>query len=223
MGAEVVSLLRAAGAVVVVADLEPYVSALDGPAVAMDVTSTQSVNEGVVSAQRLLGTTIDILVNSAGISGECTFIEMSDEAWSRSIDINLTGAMRTCRAVLPGMIEQRWGRIINVASQLGIKGAVDMSHYVAGKAGLIGFTKALAQEVAPSNVLVNAIAPGPFYTKMLAGASDEWKARKMSELPLMRFGVPAEVAPTVLLLASDPGGNLYVGQTLGPNSGDVMP
>lgn len=98
-----------------------------------------------------------------------------------------------------------------------------MSHYVAAKAGVIGFTKSLALEVAEYNVLVNAIAPGPVETAMVAGVTEEWKKAKMRELPLGRFGVVEEVAPTALLLASEPGGNLFVGQTLGPNSGDVMP
>jgi 3-oxoacyl-[acyl-carrier protein] reductase len=121
------------------------------------------------------------------------------------------------------MRAQRWGRIINVASQLGIKGGVGLGHYSAAKAGVIGFTKALALEAAPGNVLVNSIAPGPIETPLVDGISEDWKKAKRAELPLGRFGTPAEVAPTALLLASDPGGNLFVGQTLGPNSGDVMP
>lgn len=88
---------------------------------------------------------------------------------------------------------------------------------------MIGFTKSLALEVAQHNVLVNAIAPGPVETAMVEGVTDEWKKTKMRELPLGRFGFVEEVAPSALLLASDPGGNLFVGQTLGPNSGDVMP
>ena len=98
-----------------------------------------------------------------------------------------------------------------------------MSHYAAAKAGVIAFTKSLALELSQYNVLVNAIAPGPFETAMVAGLTEEWKSAKMRELPLGRFGQPEEVAPTALFLASDPSGNLFVGQTLGPNSGDVMP
>jgi 3-oxoacyl-[acyl-carrier protein] reductase len=121
------------------------------------------------------------------------------------------------------MIRGGGGRVINIASQLGIKGGRGLAHYSAAKAGVIGLTKALALEVADRGVLVNAIAPGPIDTPMVAGISAEWKTAKRAELPLGRFGVPSEVAPTAVLLASDPGGNLYVGQTLGPNSGDVMP
>jgi 3-oxoacyl-[acyl-carrier protein] reductase len=121
------------------------------------------------------------------------------------------------------MLERRWGRIINIASQLGIKGGHGLAHYAAAKAGVIGLTKSLALEVSARGVLVNAIAPGPIDTPMVEGITEDWKAAKRAELPLGRFGRPEEVAPTAVLLASDPGGNLYVGQTLGPNSGDVMP
>jgi 3-oxoacyl-[acyl-carrier protein] reductase len=148
---------------------------------------------------------------------------MTPEMWNQTLAVDLTGVFYVCRHTVTGMIEQRWGRIINISSQLGIKGAPAMSHYVAAKAGLIGFTKSLALEVAKHNVLVNVIAPGPVETAMVAGVTEEWKKAKMLELPLGRFGVVEEVAPSALLLASDPGGNLFVGQTLGPNSGDVMP
>jgi 3-oxoacyl-[acyl-carrier protein] reductase len=121
------------------------------------------------------------------------------------------------------MLAQRWGRIINVASQLGIKGGAELTHYAAAKAGVIGFTKSLALEVSKDNVLVNAIAPGPIVTTLVDGLSPDWKTAKAKELPLGRFGLAEEVAPIAVLLASEPGGNLFVGQTLGPNSGDVMP
>jgi len=121
------------------------------------------------------------------------------------------------------MVARGEGRIINIASQLGIKGGRGLTHYSAAKAGVIGLTKALALELAEHGVLVNAIAPGPVHTAMVEGITEEWKAAKQAELPLGRFGVPAEVAPTAVLLASSPGGDLYVGQTLGPNAGDVMP
>src|SRR5690606_25142164 len=123
----------------------------------------------------------------------------------------------------PRMIDRRWGRIINIASQLGINGGPSMAHYAAAKAGVIAFTKSLALEVSRHNVLANAIAPGPVETAMVAGVTQEWREAKTRELPRGRFGQPAEAAPSALLLASEPGGNLFVGQTLGPNSGDVMP
>ncbi len=139
------------------------------------------------------------------------------------INVDLRSAFLASQCALPAMIAQRWGRIINIASQLGIKGGAQLCHYAAAKAGVIGLTKSLALEVSVANVLVNAIAPGPIETPLVDGISSDWKAAKTAALPLGRFGQTEEVAPTALLLASDPGGNLYCGQTLGPNSGDVMP
>src|SRR5919205_468139 len=132
-------------------------------------------------------------------------------------------ADRVALVVGSHMFERCGGRFINIASQLGSKGGRGLTHYSAAKAGVIGLTKALALEVAEHGVLVNAIAPGPIHTGMVEGITEDWKRAKQAELPLGRFGVPEEVAPTAVLLASDPGGNLYVGQVLGPNSGDVMP
>lgn len=166
---------------------------------------------------------IDILINNAGILTQAPCVDLTKQMWDEMIKIDLTSVYLTSKNALPHMISQRWGRIINISSQLGIKGGVELTHYCAAKAGVIGFTKALSLEVAPFNVLVNAIAPGPIATPLVDGISEEWKKHKAKELPLGRFGVPEEIAPTAILLASDPGGNLFVGQTLGPNSGDVMP
>lgn len=212
IGAAIAEAFRAEGAAAVTtADLR-------GADLTIDVTDESSV----VAASEAAGT-VDVLVNSAGILTESPLITMSRRQWQQTIDVDLTGIFLACRHVVPGMVERGWGRVINVASQLGIKGGVGLTHYSAAKAGVIGMTKALALEVAPAGVLVNAIAPGPIETPLVDGITEEWKVAKRRELPLGRFGVPAEVAPTALLLASDPGGNLYVGQTLGPNSGDVMP
>jgi 3-oxoacyl-[acyl-carrier protein] reductase len=191
-------------------------------AVVFDVTDEAAIVAGVQDASTLVGG-IDILVNSHGMLTESALVDMSLEQWSETMAVDLTSVFLLCRAVLPGMLERRFGRIINVASQLAIKGGVGMSHYAAAKAGVIALTKSLALEVAPHGVLVNAVAPGPIETALLDQISDDWKSAKRAELPLGRFGTPDEVAPTVVLLASEPGGNLYVGQTLGPNSGDVMP
>ena len=221
IGAAIADLFTEAGANVVVTGLRPVQGRHRN--VAFDVSDDDAVAAGVTEARQLLGGRIDILVNSAGILSEASVVEMTPQMWNQTLAVDLTGVFYVCRHVVAGMIERRWGRIINIASQLGIKGAPSMSHYVAAKAGVIGFTKSLALEVAEHNVLVNAIAPGPIETGMVAGVTDEWKKAKMRELPLGRFGVAEEVAPSALLLASEPGGNLFVGQTLGPNSGDVMP
>jgi 3-oxoacyl-[acyl-carrier protein] reductase len=191
-------------------------------AVELDVTAPPSVDAAVRLVLADHGR-IDVLVNSAGILTEAPLVEMSLEQWQQTLDVDLTGVFLTCRAVVPQMVQRGGGRVINIASQLGIKGARGLTHYSAAKAGVIGLTKALALEVAEHGVLVNAIAPGPVHTAMVDGISEEWKTAKQAELPLGRFGTPQEVAPTAVLLASTPGGDLYVGQTLGPNSGDVMP
>ncbi|WP_338483705.1 SDR family NAD(P)-dependent oxidoreductase [Streptomyces sp. SCSIO 75703] len=188
----------------------------------VDVADAEQTREMVESCVGTLGVP-DVLVNSAGILTEVPLVEMDVETWDEMIAIDLRSVFLCCRWVVPHMVARGSGRVVNIASQLGLKGGEGLVHYSAAKAGVIGLTKALAREVAPSGVLVNAIAPGPVFTPLVDGISEDWKAAKQAELPLGRFGVPAEIAPTAVLLASDPGGNLYVGQTLGPNSGDVMP
>lgn len=188
----------------------------------VDVADEASVQAAFAEARKRLGPT-DILVNSAGLLTESPLENMSLAMWNETIAVDLTGVFLCSREVVGEMRQRKWGRIINIASQLAIKGGVGLSHYSAAKAGVVGLSKALALEMAADNVLVNCIAPGPIETPLVEGISESWKAAKRAELPLGRFGTPAEVAPTALLLASDPGGNLFVGQTLGPNSGDVMP
>ncbi|MHA7286538.1 SDR family NAD(P)-dependent oxidoreductase [Arthrobacter sp. MDT3-44] len=217
IGAAIADGFSAQGDTVVVLDRST------GPGVIeVDVAREDSVRNAFAAARERVGT-IDILVNSAGLLTESPIEDMSLELWSETISVDLTGVFLCCREVVGPMRRQRWGRIINISSQLGIKGGMGLGHYSAAKAGVIGMTKALALEVSADNVLANCIAPGPIETPLVDGISEDWKVAKRAELPLRRFGVPAEVAPTALLLASDPGGNLFVGQTLGPNSGDVMP
>jgi 3-oxoacyl-[acyl-carrier protein] reductase len=165
---------------------------------------------------------LDVLVNNAGILTESRVEDMSVALLDQMLAVNLRSVFLCCTAALPRMRAQRHGRIINISSQLALKGAPLLAHYCAAKAGVLGLTKALAREVAADGITVNAIAPGPVETRLADGMSDAAKV-KDDQLPLGRFGLPEEVAPTAVLLASDPGGNLYTGQTLGPNSGDVMP
>ena len=187
-----------------------------------DIGSVEGADGVIASCVSRYGG-IDILVNNAGLLTQALCVDLSVEMWDEMLQVDLRSVFLCTRRALPHMIGQRWGRIINTASQLGIKGGAELSHYAAAKAGVIGFTKSVALEVSEHNVLVNAIAPGPIRTPMVDGISESWKRAKAAELPLRRFGEPDEVAPTAVLLASDPGGNLYCGQTLGPNSGDVMP
>lgn len=188
----------------------------------VDVTDSDDVKAAMdAAAEDLDG--LDILVSCAGILDECPFLALSPDAFDKTLDVDLRGVFLAARWAAPHMVVRGGGRIINISSQLGIKGGTGLAHYVAAKAGVIGFTKAIALELAPHSILVNAIAPGPIFTPLIDGLSEEWKTAKQAELPVGRFGTAEEVAPTALLLASSPGGNLYTGQTLGPNSGDVMP
>lgn len=165
----------------------------------------------------------DILVNCAGIGGhDKPFADVTVAEWDQMLGVNLRGVFLVTRAFFPGMVERRYGRIVNIASQLAYKGAPGLAAYVAAKAGVVGLTRALSYEGAPHNVMVNGIAPGPVETPLLMGHSDAWLAMKKGQLPVGRFGQPEEIAPTALLLASDTGGAFYSGQTLSPNGGDVM-
>jgi len=228
IGRAIANLFHAEGATVAVADLNA--DACDQVARALrarvsthrvdvsDEASVKAMVDEVISTHQV----IDVLVNSAGILDEMPFLEMTSETFDRMIGINLRGVFLVSRAVAPHMVERKAGRIINVASQLALKGGMGLSHYCAAKAGVLGLTKSMARELAPFNVLTNAIAPGPILTPMLEGLSPEWIADKEAELPLGRFGRAEEVAPSALMLAASPDGDLYLGQTLGPNSGDVM-
>lgn len=187
-----------------------------------DVGSREGAQAGVNACVDALGG-IDILVNNAGMLTQASCVDLTQEMWDEMLRVDLTSVFVASQRALPHMLEQKWGRIINIASQLGIKGGAQLTHYAAAKAGVIGFTKSLALEVSKDNVLVNCVAPGPIETRLVEGISQEWKAAKAKELPLGRFGKAEEVAPIAVLLASEPGGNLFVGQTLNPNSGDVMP
>jgi 3-oxoacyl-[acyl-carrier protein] reductase len=191
-------------------------------ALAVDVTDGEAMRRLMDDVAARFGG-IDILVSAAGILDETPLLEMSEATFDKTLAVDLKGVFLAARWAAPHMVERGGGRIINIASQLGLKGGVGLTHYVAAKAGVIGMTKAMALELAVHNILVNAIAPGPIVTPLIEGLSEEWKSAKQAELPIGRFGQAHEVAPTALLLASSPGGDLYTGQTLGPNSGDVMP
>jgi 3-oxoacyl-[acyl-carrier protein] reductase len=231
IGGAIAAAFADEGADVVVADVlgvDAATDTLDAIAAAgrrslvvhTDVADEASVRAMVDQAYEEFGH-VDILVNNAGVFSQHLFHELPVEAFDRVLAINLRGVFLCTRFVLPRMLERGSGNVINVASQLGQIGGVEMVHYSASKAGVIGLTKALAREVSTKGIRVNAIAPGPILTQMMAEETEEWAAQKLSELPIGRFGETHEVAPTAVFLASDES-SYYVGQTLCPNGGDVM-
>jgi 3-oxoacyl-[acyl-carrier protein] reductase len=165
---------------------------------------------------------IDILVNNAGVSEEVLVEAITMESLDWMLRVHLKATFLLSQLAYVGMKARGFGRIINISSNLAYKGAPGLAHYSAAKAGVVGFTRAFAQEAAPHGVLVNSIAPGPIDTRLNDTLSPEWKAWKIDSLPVRRFGRPEEIAPSAVLLASSDG-DFYVGQTLHPNGGDVMP
>jgi 3-oxoacyl-[acyl-carrier protein] reductase len=185
-----------------------------------DVSDPESVERITATAREVYGP-LEILVNNAGFLQQKQFVDLTVDDFDRMIAVHLRGTFLCTHSVLPEMLSRGSGIVVNVASQLGQIGGIELCHYSAAKAGIIGLTKSLAREVSAQGVRVNAVAPGPINTELILGLSEEWQRAKAAELPLGRFGEPAEVAETVAFLVSD-GATLYVGQTLGPNSGDVM-
>lgn len=175
-----------------------------GTAITLDfnLTSLDSIKQGVAAALKEFGK-IDVLVNNAGITRDGLAVRMKPEDWQLVLQINLTGAFQTTQQVLPGMMRARWGRIVNVASVVGQMGNAGQANYVTSKAGIIGLTKSLAQEIASRNITVNAVAPGFIETDMTAKLSQEVRDRMMAAVPLKRFGQPEDVANAVNFLASD--------------------
>ncbi|MBG21272.1 MAG: 3-oxoacyl-ACP reductase [Rhizobiales bacterium] len=162
-----------------------------------------------------------LLVNCAGIVHQALFENLEVADFDRMYAVHVRGTFLMTKQALPAMLAAKSGVVINVASQLGQIGGIELSHYAGAKAAIIGMTKSLAREVSSRGVRVNAVAPGPINTPLVRELSEDWRTRKAAELPLGRFGEPEEVAATVSFLASD-AASLFVGQTLGPNSGDVM-
>jgi 3-oxoacyl-[acyl-carrier protein] reductase len=218
-GADVAVLdLKIANAEAKTAELKQF--GVKTVAVAADVSNEAQVEAAVAAVIKGLGQ-IDILVNNAGIDTTSVVTEMSTSMWDEMMAVNLRSVFLCTRAVLKPMIERKFGRIINIASQLGHKGAPEMAHYAAAKAGVIGFTKSLAYEVARDGVTANAICPGPIETELYRGLPEEWRKTKLNELPIRRAGQVTEIAPTAVLLASEEGA-YYIGATMNPNGGDVM-
>lgn len=185
-----------------------------------DVSDEADVAAMVAATQDAFGP-VTHLVNNAGHVQQGRFETLTAADFDRMIAVHLRGTFLCTQAVIGGMLDRQSGVVVNVASQLGQIGGVELVHYSAAKAGIIGLTKALAREVSAKGIRVNAVAPGPINTPLVRSLSADWQRAKAAELPLGRFGEPEEVAATVSFLCS-PQASLFVGQTLGPNSGDVM-
>ena len=191
---------RADAAQEVVASIE----AAGGTAVAVqaDVRSGDAVQAMLKLVEGELGP-VDVLVNNAGITRDGFFIRMAEQDWLDVIETHLNGAFHCTKAVLRKMVRRRWGRIVNISSVAGLAGNAGQVNYAAAKAGLIGFTRALAKEVGSRNITVNAVAPGFIETDMTAGLQAEWKEQVLTITPAGRFGDAREVAAMVAFLISD--------------------
>ena len=192
----------------------------DAFAVCADMADSAAVNQMVGEVLARFGH-IDVLVNNAGISASGLITDVTDAEWDRMMGVNLSGAFYACRAVLPSMISKKYGSIVQVSSMWGQVGASCEVAYSAAKAGLIGLTKALAKEVAPSGVRVNCIAPGVIDTDMNANLTADDMAVLCDETPCGRIGTPQEVAETIYFLASD-NASFVTGQILGVSGGMVI-
>lgn len=185
-----------------------------------DVSKREEAEQFIVNSQQYYGK-IDVLVNNAGICKTGPTHLYAWEDWDRIIATNLTAAFACIRAVLPGMIERSSGCIINISSEQGLIGFPTYAAYCASKGGVIAMTKAIAKEVAPYGILVNSVAPGPIETEMLMSDSTEYNEETRLQIPLLRFGIPDEIASVVEFLAG-PGGSYFVGQIVSPNGGTAI-
>lgn len=182
-----------------------------------DVSSSSDVSRLVEETVAAYGK-IDILVNNAGITRDQLLLRMSDEDWDKVINVNLRSVFLCTRAVLRHMLKQRWGRIISLASIVGIMGNKGQANYAAAKAGIIGFTRTVAKEVASHGITANAIAPGFIATEMTQQLKEEWKQELKKQIPLGDFGSPRDVAEAVAFLASEEA-RYITGQVLGIDGG----
>lgn len=203
-------------------ETERLVEAAGGSAqaVRVDVGSREDVQGFVTQVVEESGR-VDVLVNNAGITADGLLVRMKEQDWDRVLDINLKGAFHCIQAVAKTMMKQRSGRIINMASVVGVMGNAGQANYVASKAGLIGLTKTVARELAPRGITVNAVAPGFIETSMTAELSEKVKEAMLAQVPLARMGQPEDVAEAVAFLASEEA-SYITGQVIHINGGMYM-
>jgi 3-oxoacyl-[acyl-carrier protein] reductase len=192
----------------------------DAAGFACDVADVASVTALVENVETSFGQ-LDILVNNAGLTRDNILFRLKDDDWDAVLDANLRGAFVAMRAASRGMMKRRWGRIVNIASVVGIIGNKGQANYAASKAGLIGLTKSVAKELASRNILINAVAPGFIETDMTAAMTPEARETLSEQIPLARLGTPNDVAATVAFLASD-FASYITGQVLVVDGGLVM-
>ena len=192
-----------------------------GAGMVLNVADQTSVDALFASIREKFGAEVDILVNNAGITRDGLFMRMSDEDWDAIITTNLSSVYRMSKAVIRSMMKKRGGRIISISSVVGVIGNAGQTNYAAAKAGIIGFTKSLAREVASRGVTVNAVAPGFIATDMTSVLTDAEKEKILSGVPMGHLGTPEDIANAVLFLASDEAGYI-TGETINVNGGMSM-
>jgi 3-oxoacyl-[acyl-carrier protein] reductase len=227
IGASIAAALAAAGATVVgTATSETGAEAISaalgakGRGIVLDVANPDSVADAIKDMQSNEGSPT-ILVNNAGITRDNLLMRMKQEEWDDVIATNLTGMFSVCKACLRGMMKARKGRIINIASVVGVMGNAGQSNYTAAKAGMIGFTKSLAREIASRGITVNVVAPGFIDTDMTRDLPEENRAELLTQVPLGRLGNGADIANAVLFLASEAAAYI-TGETVHVNGGMLM-
>lgn len=187
---------------------------------AADLSDAAATEQLIKDAEAVMGR-VDILINNAGLTRDTLAMRMKDEDWDRVLAVNLTAAFRLSRSVLRGMMKARFGRIISITSVVGVTGNAGQANYAASKAGMIGMSKSLAQEVASRGITVNCIAPGFIATAMTDKLGDEQKTKIMAAIPAGRMGTSADIAAAAVYLASDEA-SYVTGQTLHVNGGMAM-
>lgn len=225
IGAAISRKFAQEGALVAVCDIDlegarKIADEIKGHPYRFDVSNYKEVEKTISEIVNKLGT-IHILVNNAGITRDTLLLRMSEEDWDRVLAVNLKGAFNCSKAVVRYMLKERWGKIINISSIVGLVGNPGQANYAASKAGIIGFAKSLAKELAPRNITVNVIAPGYIDTPITQKLPEDIKEQYLKAIPLKRFGTPEDVAELCLFLVSDKA-SYITGEVIGITGGLIV-